>query len=61
MLIGLAFMVLTLAGATLTFSEWEIYRQTPQEGTVHLAMFGGFTIFLAILCLYSFVRARNVR
>ena len=61
MLIGLAFMVSTIAGASLTYSEWEGYRKTPEAGMVHFAMFGGFTIFLAILCLYSFVRARNVR
>ena len=61
MLIALAFMVLTFAGATLTYAEWEIYHKTPEAGLVHFTMFGGFTVFLAILCLYSFVRARNVR
>jgi len=61
MLVGLAFMALTLAGASLTYSEWEGYRKTPEEGLVHFTMFGGFTVFLAILCLYSFVKARNVR
>ena len=60
MLVGLAFMVLTLAGASLTFAEWEGYRKTPEQGLVHFTMFGGFTVFLAILCLYSFVKARNV-
>jgi hypothetical protein len=61
MLVGLAFMVLTVAGASLTLSEWMIYRKTPEEGLVHFTMFGGFTILLAILCLYTFVKARNVR
>jgi hypothetical protein len=61
MTVGLAFLVLTLAGASLTFSEWEGYRKTPGQGLVHFAMFGGFTVLLAILCLYSFVRARSVR
>ena len=60
MLVTLAFMVLTLAGATLTFAEWEGYRKTPELGLVHFTMFGGFTVFLAILCLYSFVKARSV-
>ena len=60
MLIALLFMVLTLMGASLTYSEWESYRKTREEGLVHFTMFGGFTVFLAILCLYSFVRARNV-
>ena len=61
MVVGLVFMVLTLAGAFLTLSEWMIYRKTPETGLIHFSMFGGFTIFLAILCLYTFVKARNVR
>ncbi|HTS68533.1 MAG TPA: hypothetical protein VMO17_06085 [Terriglobia bacterium] len=60
MLIGVAFMVLTLAGATLTYAEWEGYRKSPELGLIHFSMFGGFTILLAILCLYSFMKARNV-
>ena len=54
-------MGLTLAGATLTYSEWEGYRNAPQGGLAHFSMFGGFTVFLAILCLYSFAKARSVR
>jgi cytochrome b subunit of formate dehydrogenase len=61
LLIALAFMVLTLAGASLTYQEWREYREAPQLGSIHFTMFAGFTVFLAILCLYSFVRARNVR
>ena len=61
LLIALAFMLLALMGASLTYAEWEVYRQTPETGLVHFSMFGGFTVFLAILCLYSFVKARNVR
>ena len=59
-LVGLVFMILTAAGVFLTLSEWLIYRKTPEVGLVHFTMFGGFTIFLAILCLYTFVKARNV-
>ena len=61
LLIALAFMILTLAGASLTFTEWEGYRKTPEVGLIHFTMFGGFTVFLAILCLYSFAKARSVR
>lgn len=61
LLIALLFMLLTLMSASLTYSEWEGYQKTPEEGLIHFSMFGGFTVFLAILCLYSFVRARNVR
>jgi len=60
MLIALFFMVLTVMSASLTYSEWEGYRKTPQSGPILFTMFGGFTILLAILCLYSFVKARNV-
>ena len=61
LLVALAFMALTLAGASLTYSEWEGYRSYPEGGLIHFSMFGGFTVFLAILCLYSFAKARNVR
>jgi len=54
-------MGLTLMSASLTYSEWEGYRKTPGFGPVYFTMFGIFTVFLAILCLYSFVKARNVR
>jgi len=63
MLIGLAFMVLTLMGASVTFSEWKDYQKTPELWVSRFTFFGlgGLTILLAILCLYSFVKARNVR
>ena len=61
LLIALLFMGLTLMSASLTYSEWEGYRKTPGFGPVYFTMFGIFTVFLAILCLYSFVKARNVR
>ncbi len=61
LLIALAFMVLTLAVASQTFVEWEDYRKTPEAGLLYFQLYGGLTVFLAILCLYSFVKARNVR
>jgi hypothetical protein len=48
-------------GVSVTYSEWEGYRKTPEQGLIHFTMFGGFTVFLAILCLYSFAKARSVR
>jgi hypothetical protein len=60
MLIGLAFMFLTLAGAAVTFSEWEFYRKAPDVGPVRFGLVGAFTTLLAIFCLYSFAKARNV-
>ena len=32
MMIGVAFMLLTLAGASVTFAEWQGYRKTPEGG-----------------------------
>ena len=61
LLVALAFMVLTVMGASLTWSEWEGHQKTPGQEMIHFWMFGGFTIFLAILCLYSFAKARSVR
>ncbi len=61
MLIGAIFMALAAAGAMVTYNEWMDYRKRPQEGVVEFAIYAGFTIFIAILCLYSFVKARNVR
>jgi hypothetical protein len=60
LLIALAFMFFTLMGATVTYSEWQGHRNFPAQGLIHFYLFGGFTIFLAILCLYSFAKARSV-
>ncbi len=61
MLIGLAFMFLTVAGASVTISEWKYYREAPELGLLRFSLVGGFTVLLAIFSLYSFVKARNVR
>jgi hypothetical protein len=62
MLVGLAFMVLTAAGAFVTLSEWMKYRQSPEVGLFSFKLYGAFTVLLAVLCLYTlFVKARNVR
>lgn len=61
MLVGVCFMALAIAGAMVTFNQWTDYRKRPQEGWVEAAIYAGFTVFLVILSLYSFVKARNVR
>lgn len=61
MLVGMAFLVLAMAGAVLSFSEWDLYREHQSQGLMHFGFFLGFTIFLVILSLYSFVKARSVR
>jgi len=61
LVVGLAFMFLAAAGAAVTFSEWQYYREAPEVGPARIGVVGGFTVLLTILCLYSFVKARNVR
>ena len=61
MLIGLAFLVLAVAGAAASFSEWQFYLRSPSVGLVRLILFASFTVLLIIFCLYSFVKARSIR
>ncbi|MGO8813411.1 MAG: hypothetical protein ACLQVG_01920 [Terriglobia bacterium] len=61
LLIALSFMGLTFAVAYQALIEWQDYRKAPTEGLLYFDLYGGFSIFLAVLCLYSFVKARNVR
>jgi hypothetical protein len=63
MLVGLVFLFLALAGATVTFSEWQLYRRAPEVGWQRFTPMGVglFTVLLTIFGLYSFVKARNVR
>jgi hypothetical protein len=61
MLVGLAFLVLAAAGATVSFSEWQHYLESPSVGLVHFVMYASFTVVLIIFCLYSFAKARSVR
>ena len=61
LLVGLTFLMLAAAGATVSFSEWQNYLKSPSVGLVGFALYASFTVFLVILCLYSFVKARNIR
>lgn len=61
LLVGLTFLVLAVAGASVTFDEWQNYLKSPSVGLVSFVLYASFTVFLVILCLYSFVKARNVR
>ena len=61
LLVGLTFLILAGAGATVTFAEWQIYIKSPSVGLVSFVLDASFTVFLVILCLYTFVKARNVR
>ena len=54
-------MLLTIATASQTYLEWQDYRKTPTAGLLYFRLYAGLSVFLAILCLYSFVKAKNVR
>ena len=61
LLIALIFMFLTLAGAFQTFVEWQECQATPDHKMIYVYLIGGFTVFLSILSLYSYAKARSVR
>ena len=60
-LIGLAFLLLSIAGGVLAFSEWRTYRENQMNGMMQFGFTAGFTLLLIVLSLYSFVKARSVR
>jgi len=59
--VGLAFLCLAGAGALVSLSEWRDYSENQAIGWSHFGIVLAFTVFLVILSLYSFVRARSVR
>ncbi|MGA2611340.1 MAG: hypothetical protein ABSH01_28160 [Terriglobia bacterium] len=61
MLVGLAFLVLAVAGAAASFSEWQYYLRSPSVGLVRFILFASFTMLLIVFCLYSFAKARSIR
>jgi len=61
MLVGLVFLVLAAAGAMVSVSEWQNYLKSPTEGLTSFILYASFTVFLLILCLYSFAKARSIR
>jgi uncharacterized membrane protein len=60
-LVGLVFLVLTLAGITVSITEWQYYQRSPSQGLLRFGLLTSFTVLLFIFCLYSFVKARSVR
>jgi hypothetical protein len=61
MLVGLAFLILAVAGASVSVSEWQYYLKSPSVGLVRAILFASFTVVLIIFCLYSFLKARSIR
>ena len=60
-LVGVVFLALTAAGASVTFKEWESYKRSPATGVVRLSLLAGFTVLLFVCAFYSFLKARSVR
>jgi len=61
LLVGVVFLLLTLAGASVAFKEWQYYQRSPSIGLVRFGLLAGFTALLLVFCLYSFLKARSVR
>jgi hypothetical protein len=61
LLIGLVFLVLAGAGGLVTWQEWLDYRRAAAGSTIRFGVMAAFTVFLIILGLYSFAKARSVR
>jgi hypothetical protein len=60
-LIGVTFLILAAAGATLSYSEWQVYSREPANGIWRFATLSGFTVLLVIFGVHSIAKARNVR
>jgi hypothetical protein len=60
-LLGLVFLVLTIFGAIESVGKWQSYLQSPSDGKAGFISYASFTVFLFILCLYSFLKARSIR
>jgi hypothetical protein len=61
MLVAVAFLMLAVAGASVSFWEWQYYLKSPSVGLVRFVLFASFTVLLIIFCLYSFAKARSIR
>ena len=61
MLVGLAFLIFAVAGASVSFWEWQYYVKSPSVGLVRFVLFASFTVLLIIFGLYSFAKARSIR
>lgn len=61
LLIGIVFLFLTMAGATVSMKLWQDYQRVPGHGVWTFGMVISFTALLFVFCLYSFAKARSVR
>lgn len=61
LLIGVAFLFLSMAGVTVSLKLWQEYEKMPSNGVWILGMVSTFTVLLFFFSLYSFAKARSVR
>lgn len=61
LLVGVAFLFLTLAGVSVSIELWKDYQHIPGKGPWAFTMVACFTVLLLVFSLYSFLRARSVR
>jgi len=60
-LVGIAFLFFAVAGASVSYSEWQAYSRQPASGIWRFAMLSSFTVLLLVFGVYSIAKARNVR
>ncbi len=60
-MVALLFLALAAAGAFVSMSAWQAYRQEPSEGIWRLGLLIAFTVLLVLCSLYSLLKARSVR
>ncbi len=60
-LVGVTFLFLAGAGATVSIMEWRYYESSPSVGLWRFDLLAGFTVLLLLFGLYSFTKARSVR
>lgn len=61
LLIGVAFLFLTMAGVSVSIELWKDFQRIPGKGPWAFSMVACFTVLLLVFSLYSFLRARSVR
>ncbi len=61
LLIGITFLFLAAAGATLSYSEWRAHVEAPANGIWRFAILASFTLLLVIFGVHSIAKARSVR
>ena len=61
MLVGVVFLLLAMAGVSVSMEAWHEYILSPSEGLLKFDLLAGFTMVLFGLCLYTLLKARSVR